>query len=159
MAWYANPESSQVDPRHGDVPTVAVSALVPIIATSAERPLRALARLLLIVGILMGVLSIAGSVAWVAVVGSSVDFAKDDIATSLSKKDDVAYFDLDKEASNVKTMLSLAGAGVGAVGFALGIVIVVIGGVARQLDRTLAPLGGAEADGKAMAAVAYPGIG
>ncbi len=51
-----------------------------------------------------------------------------------------------------KTVIMISG--VGAVGFALGMVIVVIGGVARQLDLTLAPIG---TGSQTMAAVAHPG--
>ena len=170
MNWYAHdamdqgtpgqnavPRGAQVNPEHGDTGTVPVSALVPIMSTASNRPLRGLARLLVVVGALFSLLSIIGSVAWVATIGGAVDFAIEDIEQANDEKGDKIFFDLDTEASNTKGVLDLAGIGVGAVGFALGIVIVVIGGVARQLDLTLAPIGTKGAAAAPMAAVAQSG--
>ncbi len=92
-----------------------------------------------------------------ATIGGAVDFAIEDIEQANDEKGDKIFFDLDTEASNTKGVLDLAGIGVGAVGFALGIVIVVIGGVARQLDLTLAPIGTKGAAAAPMAAVAQSG--
>lgn len=55
-----------------------------------------------------------------------MDFAIEDIEQANEDKGD-EIFDLDEEASNIKGVLDLAGIGVGAVGFALGLVIMVIG--------------------------------
>ena len=169
MNWYAHDGSGQpaptqtptqgtpqVDPHHGDIGTVPVSALVPIMSTASNRPLRGLARVLIVVGMLFALLSIVGSVAWVVKIGGAVDFAIEDIEQASRDQGDKIFFDLEKEASNIKGVLDLAGIGVGAVGFALGMVIVVIGGVARQLDLTLAPIGTKGSAAPTMAAVAQP---
>lgn len=170
MNWYAHdgtaqatpgqtgpPGAPQLDPGHGDIGTVPVSALVPIMSTASNRPLRGLARILIVVGVIFSLLSIGGSVAWVVTIGGAVDFAIEDIEQASDDKGDKIFFDLDKEASNIKGVLDLAGIGVGAVGFALGMIIVVIGGVARQLDLTLAPIGTKGAATPSMAAVAQTG--
>ena len=166
MSWYADDGAkaspaqmtqnvaSHVDPDHGDIGTVPVSALVPIMTTASNRPLRGLTRILIVVGVLFSLLSIIGSVAWVMTIGGAVDFAIDDIEQANEQKGDKIFFELEQEASNIKGVLDLAGIGVGAVGFALGMVIVVIGGVARQLDQTLAPIGKKGAGAPSMAAVA-----
>ena len=99
----------------------------------------------------------SGISAWVATIGGAVDFAIEDTEQANDEKGDKIFFDLDREASNIKGVLDLAGIGVGAVGFALGIVIVVIGGVARQLDLTLAPIGTKGSAAAPMAAVAQSG--
>lgn len=170
MNWYAHddtaqgtpgqapvPGGAQVNPNHGDIGTVPVSALVPIMSTASNRPLRGLARVLIVVGALFSLLSIVGSVAWVVTIGGAVDFAIEDIEQAADRQNDKIFFDLDKEASNIKGVLDLAGIGVGAVGFALGMVIVVVGGVARQLDLTLAPIGTKGSAAPPMAAVAQSG--
>lgn len=92
-----------------------------------------------------------------AAIGGAVDFAIEDIEQANEDKGDEIFFDLDEEASNIKGVLDLAGIGVGAVGFALGLVIMVIGGVARQLDKTLAPIGTPGSGSQSMAAVAQSG--
>lgn len=153
MTWYQNPGPEYVDPSHGDVSTV--SAFVPIIATPTSRPLRALARTLVAVGFVFSLLSVVGGVVWIVTVSNAVEYARDDIRSANEQKDDEIFFDLETEADNIELVLELAGAGVAAVGFALGIVIVVIGGVARQLDRTLAPVDQPGGPGGAVAAVAY----
>lgn len=149
MSWYSQedagraaqtqagqPGAAQVNPDHGDIGTVPVSALVPIMATAPNRPLRGLARLLIVIGIVFSLLSIGGSIAWVAAIGGAVDFAIEDIEQANEDKGDEIFFDLDEEASNIKGVLDLAGIGVGAVGFALGLVIMVIGGVAATRQDT-----------------------
>ena len=113
--------------------------------------------MLIVVGFLFSLMSIVGSVAWVVAIGGAVDFAIDDIEQANEQKGDKIFFDLEREAGNIKGVLDLAGIGVGAVGFALGIVIVVIGGVARQLDLTLAPVGSSGDGPSPMAAVAQSG--
>jgi hypothetical protein len=153
MAWYQDPNSSQIDASHGDVPTV--SAFVPIVATAASRPLRRLAQILVVTGIAFSLLSFAGAITWIVVVSGAVDYAQKDIRDANEQKDDKIFFDLDTEAGNIELVLELAGVGVAMVGVALGVVIVVIGGVARQLDRTLAPVGETHTSG-VVAAVAYP---
>ena len=170
MSWYSQedagraaqtqagqPGATQVNPDHGDIGTVPVSALVPIMATASNRPLRGLARLLIVIGIVFSLLSIGGSIAWVAAIGGAVDFAIEDIEQANEDKGDEIFFDLDEEASNIKGVLDLAGIGVGAVGFALGFVIMAIGGVSRQLDKTLAPIGTPGSGSQPMAAVAQSG--
>lgn len=147
-----------LDPSHGDVPTMPVSALVPIRSTAVSRPLRGLARVVIVVGLLVGLLSVVGTVVWVVTISSAVDFAKTDIRDANEAKDDTNFFDLDREADNVARVLILAGVGVGLLAFVLGMVIVVIGGVARQLDRTLAPVGHDQMGAAPMAAIAYPGV-
>ncbi len=92
MSWYSHddagqaaqtqpvqPGVSQIAPDHGDIGTVPVSALVPIMATASNRPLRGLARLLIVVGMVFSLLSIGGSIAWVVAIGGAVDFAIEDI--------------------------------------------------------------------------------
>jgi hypothetical protein len=157
MSWYDN-IATPVDPRLGDSPTVEVAALIPIMSTAASRPLRGLSRLIIIVGLAFSALSLIGGVVWLVTISSSVNFAQSDVRDAADRKDDHIYFNLDKESSNIRLVLMLAGTGVAVVGFVLGLVMVVIGGVARQLDRTLAPIASPTANGPPpMAAVAYPG--
>lgn len=155
MSWYR--EEDVHGRTFGDAGTVPVSALVPIRATAASRPLRRLAKVLVVSGVACMVLSLVGASIRIVVVSTSVDFARRDIVSATDRKNDKIFFDLDREAGNIRLVLSLAGMGVGAVGVALGAVIAVIGGMARQLDRTLAPVDAVPQSGSVpMAAVAYP---
>lgn len=154
MSWYSDSGTTQTAEVNGDVATVPVAALVPIMSTAASRPLRALARTLLVLGAACALVSLVGVVVWSLTVSHTVEFAAEDIVEAAEAQDDKIFFDLDEEVDNVKMVLMLAGVGVGAVGVALGLVIAVIGGVARQLDRTLAPIGSTTAAGGPMAAVA-----
>lgn len=153
--WYGDSNGRSANPMPDsvgtDLGTVKVSALVPIVSAPASRPFRMLGRTLVIVGSICMFASLIGGVVWVAKVGSVTDFAQRDIEDALEDSSNDVYIDVDRQASNVGVLLRLGGLGVAAMCMMLGLVIVVIGGVARQLDRVLAPGGVGESSSLAAA--------
>lgn len=129
---------TMIDPGFDRAP-IQVSGLIPIMATPASRPLRTVAWLLLVVGIVGIVLSVVGGVAWSGVVEEVVDSTMGDVQDAMDDSEWDNNIDIDSTGDNLSRVLGLLGAGIAAIGAMLGLTIVAIGGMALQLDRVLAP--------------------